>query len=335
MIGKRLKLARLGSGLSLRELEHRIGKLVTAQALDQYERNEMMPNSGVLIALAEALGVTENYLVSQREIRLEGIVFRKNNPTLKKEEAPKIESLVLDHLERYLEIEECLNVPSIQWEAPRNSPFPVHEISAADLIAHNIRVIWQVGMNPIPHLAEFLEERGIKVLSLPLPSVVSGLTCWANRQGGYPVPVIVINESHSGEWQRFTLSHELGHMVQQVENQNDEEEAANRFAGAFLMPADILWECLGTHRSTLSLGELFELKALFGTSVQAIITHCKEVGIINDASRQRLFEQFRHLGWLLSPHNEPQPCPPEKSDRFKRLCFRALAENVSQKRQNC
>ncbi|MEN8217745.1 MAG: hypothetical protein ABFS56_15530 [Pseudomonadota bacterium] len=24
----------------------------------------------------------------------------------------------------------------------------------------------------------------------------------------------------------------------------------------------------------------------------------------------------------------PQPCPPEKSDRFKRLCFRALAENV-------
>ncbi len=327
MIGKRLKLARVNLGLSLFEVENRIGKRVTASVLEQYECDEMMPDSQVLILLAEALGVTENYLVSQRDIQLEGLAFRKNSVIQKRDEA-YIENRVLDHLERYLEIEALLNVASLKWDAPRNCPFPVREISAADLIAHNMRDHWQVGMNPIPHFAPFLEERGIKVLSLPLLGEVSGLTCWAKREGEVPVPVIIINDSLSGEWQRFTLSHELGHIVLQVENNVEEESAANRFAGAFLMPTELLWETIGTHRRTLSLGELFELKALLGTSVQAITIRCQEMGIINTATAQRLFEQFRDFGWHQSPYNEPQPCPSEKSDRFKRLCFRALAEDI-------
>jgi len=138
--------------------------------------------------------------------------------------------------------------------------------------------------------------------------------------------VIVINENHSGEWQRLTLCHELGHLVQKVENNVDEEEAANRFAGAFLMPVEMLWETIGTHRRTVTIGELFELKALFGVSIQLITIRCKALGIINDVTYQQLFEQFRQQGWLT--HHEPHPCSPEKSERFKRLCFWALAEDI-------
>ena len=59
MIGERLKLARAAAGLSLRDLEARLDGLVTAQAIGKYERDEMMPSSTVLIALARALKVTE------------------------------------------------------------------------------------------------------------------------------------------------------------------------------------------------------------------------------------------------------------------------------------
>ena len=55
MIGQRLKLARSAVGLSLRELEEKIGNLVTAQAIGKYERNESMPSSGVLMALMDWL----------------------------------------------------------------------------------------------------------------------------------------------------------------------------------------------------------------------------------------------------------------------------------------
>ena len=327
MIGKRLKLARLSLGLSLDELENRIDQLVSAQILAQYERDELMPNSQIFMALADALGVTENFLVSQSDIQLKGVVFHKHNTLTKKVEI-LIESLVLDFIERYLEIEEALNIASQYWEMPRYCPFPIRELFNADLTAYTMRDYWQISMNTLPHLAEFFEERGIKVLSLSLPEGVSGLTCWVNRQNNQPVPVIVINESHSGEWQRLALSHELGHLVQKVENNVDDEEAANRFAGAFLMPVEMLWETIGTHRRTLTMGELFELKALFGVSIQMITSRCHALGIINEVTYQQLFEQFKQRGWLTQSYHEPQPCLPEKSDRFKRLCFWALAEEI-------
>ena len=58
MIGQRVKIARSAAGLSLRDLESKIDNLVTAQAISKYERNESMPSSRVLIALADALGVS-------------------------------------------------------------------------------------------------------------------------------------------------------------------------------------------------------------------------------------------------------------------------------------
>ena len=42
MVGARLKLARKKAGLSLRDLAHAIGGLVSAQALSKYERDEMV-----------------------------------------------------------------------------------------------------------------------------------------------------------------------------------------------------------------------------------------------------------------------------------------------------
>jgi len=55
MIGARLKVARGASGLSLRALEDKIGRAVSAQAIGKYERDEAMPGSATLIALARGL----------------------------------------------------------------------------------------------------------------------------------------------------------------------------------------------------------------------------------------------------------------------------------------
>ncbi len=58
-----------------------------------------MPSSRVLIALADALGVTVNYLVSDQELILEGIEFRKKQIASRKEEA-QVEARVMHLLER-------------------------------------------------------------------------------------------------------------------------------------------------------------------------------------------------------------------------------------------
>ena len=328
MIGQRLKIARAASGLSLRGVEATIDNLVTAQAVGKYERNEDMPSSKVLSALAKALRVSEDYLLSSEEMVLDGVEFRKKNIASKREEA-FVEGQALHLLERYLMLEDALGLASVVWDRPREAPYPITAVADAENAARAVRTNWGLGIDPIQNLSELLEERGIKILSVDL-SDIDGLTARVRRKNGEPIPVIVIKESEWSERKRFTLAHELGHMVMDVRHGEDAEKAANRFAGAFLMPAEALWREIGKDRTTISLGELLRLKELFGASFQAIVYRCHDLGIISDAAYGRMFQAFSKYGWRKPPYEELGAIPPSKEQphRMQRLCFRALSEGL-------
>ena len=327
MIGKRLQIARRAAGRSLRDLGAGIDKIVSAQALSKYERDEMMPSSDVLRAIARALGVPESYLLGQNDLTLEAVEFRKNRITSRKEEA-KIEASVLSAVERYLEIEDLVGAASVAWSRPQGAPFSVHEPADAEASAMRLRAAWNLGGEPVPNLAEFLEERGIKIIPLEFGENVSGLMCKAQGAKGGDVPVIVVNKDDTGERQRFTLAHELGHLVLDAPSGAKGEKLAHWFAGAFLMPAETLWQEVGKHRNELSIGELFELKALFKLSVQAITYRLKDLQIISGPLFKKLFDHFVEQGWRKPPYAEPGAIPPERPERFRRLCFRAVAEGA-------
>lgn len=327
MIGKRLQLARRAAGLSLRDLEAKIDKMVSAQALSKYERDEMMPGSDVVAALARALGVSESYLLGQSDLTLESVEFRKNKITSRKDEA-SIKASVLSAVERYLEIEDFVGLSSTAWSRPQGAPFRVMEPAEAEAAAMRLRSAWNLGLDPIPNLAEFLEEQGVKVIPLPLGERVSGLMCVARRREGEDVPVIIVNQDDTGERQRFTLAHELGHQVLVESGGPKGEKLAHWFAGAFLMPAEMLWREVGKHRDSLSIGELLELKALFKTSIQAITYRLKNLQIIDEPLFKRLFDEFARRGWRKPPYPEPGAIAPETPERFTRLCYRAVSEGA-------
>ena len=327
MIGQRLKLSRSAVGLSLRQLSDKIDNRVTAQAIGKYERDESMPSSSVLIALANALDVTIKYLMSDPNLVLEGLEFRKKFLTRKREEAMVV-ARVLDRLDRYLTVEALLGLPSVHWDKPREAPYPVEsELTEAERAAQSVRAHWGLGLDPIPNMMELLEERGIKVLSIPLRDI-DGMTAKVRRLEDVFAPVIVVNADHWGERQRFTTAHELGHLMMSVNPAINEEKAAHRFAGAFLMPAETLWSEVGKHRKSISLGELLDLKQLFGVSVQAIVYQCKDLSIIDNSTYQALFQEFNQRGWRKPPYREPLALPGEHPSRFERLCFRAASENT-------
>ncbi len=327
MIGKRLSLARRAAGMSLRDLEAGIDKLVSAQALSKYERDEMMPGSDVLAAVAKALNVPESYLLGQNDLTLESVEFRKNQITSRKEEA-SIKASVLSAVERYLEIEDFVGASSAAWASPQGAPFRVAQQAEAEAAAMRLRTTWNLGNDPIPNLAEFLEEQGVKVIPLKLGERVSGLMCFARRSKGVDVPVIIVNQGDTGERQRFTLAHELGHHVLEVPGGANGEKLAHRFASAFLMPAEILWKEVGKHRDALSIGELAELKSVFKVSIQAITYRLKDLQIIGEPLFKRLFDEFVRRGWRKPPYAEPGAIEPEKPERFTRLCYRAVSEGA-------
>jgi Zn-dependent peptidase ImmA (M78 family)/transcriptional regulator with XRE-family HTH domain len=321
MIGARLKLARAAAGLSLRDLEERLNHLVTAQALGKYERDEMMPSSTVLIALARALDVTEEYLLNPAEVELVAVEFRKHKLTSVKEDAT-VRARILSEVERYIEVERILRLdgkaPALP-KSPRVSTFDEVEKAAAAL-----RREWNLGDDPIPNLCEVLEERGIKVCAIPLPEKVSGVQAVVSQSDAGKLPVIVVNANHAGERQRFTLAHELGHLYLECKG-IDAEAACQRFAGALLMPAHVLRREVGVSRRTLTPRELFDLKLVFGVSAQAIAYRCKDLEIIGPAALASVFKVFNARGWR---KNEPLACRKERPARFERLTIRALAEGL-------
>ena len=329
MIGNRLKRARDALGLSLRELEAAIQGQVSAQAIGKYERDEMMPGSTVLLALAKALQISPEYLLSERAIELTGVDFRKAPHAGAKEER-SVEASVLGQVERYLELEELLPGVERQWNAPIDAAFEIGRIEDAEQAADALRQLWSLGIDPIPFMAEMLEDKGVKVIALDLPENVSGSKAFVQRLGRQDVPVIVVNQGHNGERQRFTLTHELAHLVLRFSGLSDaeQEKAADRFAGAFLMAKDMMLRVLGPHRTSISIGELAELKKIFKVSIASLVVRCAQLGILPKAAYGRLWAQIKDQGWNSQASTEPNTLQAEVPQRMERLCLRAVSEGA-------
>ena len=190
MFSERLKLARKRHVLSLRNLSSRLTGLVSAQAIGKYERGEMMPSSPVVIALAKALEVSTSYLLSSSVLSLQAVEFRKKAATKASEQA-MVTAAVLDHVDRYLQVEQLLALDDGDWEMPADAPYTVKTCEDAESAAEALHQAWDLGSGPISNLTELLEERRIKILKLDLPGSLDGLTCFVHVSGGGNVPVVV------------------------------------------------------------------------------------------------------------------------------------------------
>lgn len=333
MIADRLKLARRKAGFSLRRLSAAIGGKVTAQAIGKYERGESIPSSGVLLALSKALRVSLTYLLDTQGIELAGVEFRTKASTSARDRA-KVETEVLEWIERYLKIETVLELDSAEWQCPVARPHKLRESDDAEKLAAEVRKEWKLGLDPIPNMTELLEEKGLKVLTVPLPERVSGITCLVKRRDEQEdLPVIVVNDQFSLERRRLTLAHELAHRLIDTDSlsEKDEENAANVFAGAFLMPREHLLREVGKHRNALGYMELIGLKRLYRVSGAALLMRLRQVEIISESTLIYAFQTIGR-GWrtqepceLEAPKERGQR---ERALRLERLCYRALAEGL-------
>jgi Zn-dependent peptidase ImmA (M78 family) len=332
MIADRIKLARRKAGFSLRGLSDAMQNRVTAQAIGKYERGEDIPSSGVLTALAKALGVSLAYLLDTQGLQLAGVEFRTKANTSGRDRA-LVETEVLEWIERYLQIELVLELDSADWQCPLPKREKLRDVNDAEQLAAAVRKAWKLGLDPIPNMTELLEEKGLKVLTVRLPDRVSGFTCLVKRPKGADLPVIVVNNQFSLERRRLTLAHELAHRLIDGEGMSEKEveKAANLFAGAFLMPKEHLLREVGKHRQALGYRELIGLKKLYRVSGAAVLMRLRQVGVINEATLIYAFQTIAR-GWRTQEPEELEPPDMrgqrERAVRFDRLCYRTLAEGM-------
>jgi Zn-dependent peptidase ImmA (M78 family)/DNA-binding XRE family transcriptional regulator len=316
-VGERLKMARQMAGMSMRALAERTG--VSAMAISKYERDQMTPGSDVLIQLAQALDVPVGFFLRPVTADLTAPSFRRRSG-LRVKAQKAILAKTQAWLERYLDVESFFADSPVFTMPPLERQVATPE--DVEGVALALREAWDLGLDPIDNLIEVLESHGIKVGVIEGADEFDALTMWANGTD----PVMVVRDGMPGDRQRLSLAHELGHLILEPVGELDEEKAAFRFAGAFLVPRPMARYELGEHRQNLDLHELHLLKHRYGVSMQAWVYRARDLDIISEHTARQLWIRFRSEGWY---EREPgDQIPPEAPGRMKRLVLRALAESV-------
>lgn len=323
MIGERLKRARAAAGLSMQALGQQAG--VSANMIKKYEHDDSMPSSGVLLKLAKALQVRSEYFFRPQKVELKGVEYRKraNTPAFI---LKRIEADVLDQAERWQELADLWPAfPFQPFSVPPGLPNRLNTLEDVESFADEIRGEWELGANPIPDLIDVLESHGVLVI---VTSVAENARFDGLQATVAGKPVVVVSANWPGDRQRFTLAHELGHLLMhdRLDEMLDEEKACHRFASAFLLPAATLRNQLGNKRHGLEMRELYLLKQEFGLSMQACLYRAADLNIISAPLRQRMFMEFSKNRWRKI---EPgQPYRQETTLLFQQLVYRALGEGL-------
>lgn len=329
MLQNRLKQLRLARGLTLEALSERMEGLVTKQALSKYEKGASQPSMSVLTKLAETLGVKTAHLYSEPAVKVELLAYRKCSTLLKRDQEA-IESFVSQALEERIRLQELVQEP-VRLSLPKKK-YKVKSMDDAESAAEELRKLWNLGESPIASVVGLLEDQFIHVFEIDLPcDKFDGISAMAyDEDGQLKAAAVVTRSGLPGERQRMNLSHELGHLVLDVAKNVDEEKAAFRFAGAFLVPSQLLIREFGSRRSSVQLQELLILKKRFGISIQALLYRLHNLEVINDATYTWSCIQINKLGFK---KNEPDPLPSEEPQWLKQNVLRAVSEGLLTKEE--
>ncbi len=320
--GVRLHSARKMAGMSMAALAEEAGAVVTKQAISKYEKGQIKPGSEVLLSLARALDIKVDYFFRSSKVTISGLEFRKKSKLRKKVEE-QIKYQTIDFLQKYLELEGILNIPS-GFDNPI-SDNKVRSYEDIERAAREIRENWKIGVGPIPHLIELLEDKGYKVFEVDNFEHFDGLSGFVS---GMDIPVIAVYKGSDLVRKRFTVAHELAHLLldfSEVEEKTT-EKLCHGFAGALLLPEKILRDGLGRQRHKITEWELKKLKGIFGISIQAIMARAAKLGIISENGYRSFCIYASKSGWRKEEPGKYEG--KEVANRFKQLVYYAAAEQI-------
>lgn len=325
LFSERFKSARLMNGMSLQDLADKLGNTISKQALHKYEKGLVIPDSEMIGYLCEVLKVRPDYFFRENMVELGEIEFRKLKKLPSKDEN-RIVEFARDYVTRYLELEEIIGIAT-DFKNPLDGLQPVNNFSEVEVAAIKLREIWNLGNDPIFNAIELLEDNNIKVIELDAGDAFDGMQTFVK---GNNIPVIALNVSKikKDDRKRFTVMHELGHLLLPIKHlpENEREKLCHQFAAAVLFPAISLRNELGLTRNRLYVQELGSLKKQYGISIQAIVMRAKDLNIISENYCRQYFFFIKQMGWKVDEPIEYTGI--EKSNRFDQLLFRALAEDL-------
>jgi len=279
-----LRVARHLRGLQQGDAAHRLG---VSQAMLSRVENRLSPFGAEMVERASsAFGLPQTFFFQTDTVLGAPVsvhpMWRKKAAVTAREMDQIVAELNvrLMHIRRLLqavEIEAKYAIPSL----------PFDEFESAERIAALVRAQWQLPSGPVVNLTRTLEAAGIVVVhSAMAGSVVDGVTFAAP---GLP-PLVVLNANQPADRMRFTLAHELAHLVMhRTQPTREMEDQANDFASCFLMPAQDIKPYFNRR---IDLRLLAELKPIWRASMASLLMRASSLGLLAYNQQRYLWQQF-------------------------------------------
>ena len=217
-----LLMARQFRGMSQAEVAEAAG--LDQGHYSRVERGLLNTNPSVetLSAIADALRFRLSFFQQPDDVA--GLPLSVHDVAWRKKASVSAGELKRLHAElniRVMHIRRLLTAVDVSPELPLPR-FDADEEGGADQVARLVRRAWGLHDGPIKHLSALCERAGVLVIVCDFPENVDGLTM---RLRDIP-PVVFLNRKSPPDRMRFSLAHELGHLIMHsIPSDRMEEEA--------------------------------------------------------------------------------------------------------------
>lgn len=321
--GERVRQVRELLGLTQAQLAEKLE--IDQSAVGHIEAGRSQASETVLERLSLRTGFPVGFFMQgpPPEFPMGSLLFRSLRSTTSRErtEARRYGELAYECaslMAQRVKIAVPLRVPKIALDAPRG-------ITPATAAEHARDAFGLSPNTPIQHLVNTLERGGVLVLALPLRlEKRDAFSLWAGD--AHETPVIVLSGDVPGDRLRFSIAHELGHLIMHQPirgNLPDLETEAQAFASELLLPRGAMENEM---HPPITLTTLSQLKPRWQVSIQALVMRARELEVITNRQAKYLFQQIGGLGWRTV---EPIEIPIEKPRAFRKLAEELFGKPVN------
>lgn len=189
-----------------------------------------------------------------------------------------------------------------------------------DRVADAVRQAWLLPRGPVTDVTALIEDAGILIIPFDFGTELIDAFC-QHAVDGLP-PLIFLNTRIKGKDRiRFSLLHELCHLVAHRVSNPEMEHEANQFAAAFLMPeTDIRHALYG-----MSMEKLMVLKLHWKASMQAILYRARDLHRLTERGYRYYQITLSKRGW-----RSKEPVEIEGTIENPRLLKRLVATHLGE-----
>lgn len=310
-----LTLARARERITQSQLGERIG--VKQAVISKIEGGVRPPTDDEREKLAKSLNVPISFFDRPKHDRFYGVValFRLQRKRVSK---VGLDFLNAEFVTRAMHLRELLE----NVDVTPGLPLPrfadgFDPVTAAE----QLRQMWLVRPGPIQNLTALVEAAGVCVIELD--ATIDEFEGAAFRAPGLPA-IIFVRKGQSADRRRFTLAHELAHLIlhESPDDLARAEKEANVFAQELLFPEPFARKWIGVRPR---LPALRSNRLAWKVSIQAQVMIAERLELVSPATKSRLFQQIGALGWRTK---EPDALPPEVPELFSTV-LRTVTDDLA------